>query len=403
MNARRFLAALALSLAVCATAEAKDDWMSKKPADWTAEDVKAVMDKSAWAQTIQVFPTTLAGATKTDKPVTGGTRVPVQAKWFSSRLIKSAIVRNAELQGVKMTDEQKAESTRPDDRFYEILITADKLDVLDSTPFPDLAKTTTLEVDGQSLPLVTILRPQELKGGQSQFIFRKGKSVPATAKSVTLKSTWNGSNIEFKWDLTKMVWSPTCDNGGKPVRDIIGDAKAESPQVRDLDGDFCPVGPAETRRREVMASIIGSGDEALNRAISDVRTKKNGEKTSIVVFYDPTKEVASEGASSPDPMARKEAMAKAVGTWATAHKDDPLEFLLFVDPAKKAPELIVIACTQRLAKLDASGAAKLFKEKLIAATAGADAPNCAEAATENPAKPTGEKTPPKGATKTKKK
>lgn len=371
MKARTLFALTAATLAVSSAALAKDaEWQNKAPADWTAEDTTEILGKSAWVQTISVFPTALvASGNKQDKPTASSTRVPVQARWFSSQLMKQAIGRNAEIAGAKMTDEEKAEGTRPDDRFYEILISADKLDVLNATPFADLAKVTTLESDGQTFPLVTILRPSDLHSSQSQFIFQKGKGIPAGAKSISLKTVWNENKLEFKWDPTKMVWNGSCEKGVKPTREIVGDAKGEKVAVRDLDGDFCPVGPNETRRREVQAAILGSGDEAFNRAISDVRvTPSKGDKTvtyTAYVFYDPAKEVLDPAeAAKVDVMGRKLAMTKAAGKWDSAN-GSPLKAIVFVRPgAAKPDDFIHASCAEKVAKLEGDAAEKLFKEKL---------------------------------------
>ena len=393
---RSTLLLAALALALPATALAKDaDWATKAPSDWTADDAAELLAKSPWVATIQVLPTALIGA---NQKIGKADRVPVQARWFSASIIRNAIARNAELQGAKMSPEEKAEQTRPDDRFYEILISSDKLDVLDSIPFPQLVKVTTLEAGGQTFPLVTLLRPSELKG-QAQMIFNKKKGIPEGAKDVVLKSEWNGTKIEFKWDATKMVWPGACENAAKPTHDIVGDAKAEKPMVRDLDGDFCPVGPNETRRREIQAAVLGSGDDALDRAIGDIRVTraKPEDKFSVYVFYDAAKETAEpvEGAKPVDVMGRKMGMTKAVGKWSAANKS-PLKAIFFVKPgAQKPDDFIHASCAEKLAKTDAGSAEKFFKEKLTKPDSPT-VPVCEETAakpepTKADKKPTGKK------------
>ncbi len=334
-----FLAALAPAAAI-----AKESW-DKKPSEWTREEAQAILVKSPWVQTVNVFPATLRA--DADKPTQTQERVGVFVRWQSAGVVREAVARLMELAG-GLTEAQKTQLTRPEDRFYMITVSApETLAAIEAVPFETLAGNTSLTADDQKFPLVNVVKPsQNNNQPEAVFLFEKGKGMAAGAKTATFKTKFGTAELEAKFKLDKMVWN------GK----------------RDLDGDFGNLSDAEKRRRDIQASVLGAGDEAFARAITDVRVEKRGDAKrpwAVYVFYDPSRELVNPAeAKMVDVEGRKRAVASAVGKWSIANKSS-VEALIYVDPAAgKAIDYIVGADMEKLSKLSGDAAAKLFKEKL---------------------------------------
>lgn len=336
-----------LAVLVPATVVAKESW-DKKPSEWTREEAQQILVKSPWVQTVNVFPATLRA--ENDKPTQTQERVGVFVRWQSAGVVREAVARLMELAG-GLTEAQKTQLTRPEDRFYMITVSApETLAAIEAVPFETLAANTTLEADGTKYPLVNVVKPsQNNNQPEAVFLFEKGKGIPATAKTANFSTKFGTAEIEAKFKLDKMTWN------GK----------------RDLDGDFGNVSEAEKRRREIQAAVLGAGDEAFGRAITDVRVEKRGNAKrpwAVYVFYDPTRELSNPAeAKMVDTEGRKRAVSSAVGKWSTANKSS-LEAIIFVDPAAgKAVDYIVGADAEKLSKMEGDAAAKFFKEKLQSA------------------------------------
>jgi len=112
--------------------------------------------------------------------------------------------------------------------------------------------------------------------------------------------------------------------------------------------------------------MLGSGDEALGRALSDVKLQKPTKESkhpSIYVFYDASREAIAPSDPKADVPARKQALLKATGTWLASNKVE-VGAVVFMAPTGKPDDYMTGEDIARLAKLDGSAAAKFFGEKL---------------------------------------
>lgn len=348
MMLRRTILAIAgatvLATAGIASAAKDGVWNTKKPAEWSLEEVREIITKSPWVQTVEVLPTTIRDPNAgTEKPVTGGTRVGLYVRWYSAGLIRQATVRGAQLAG-GVSEAQAADMTKPIDRFYVISVTApESLSVLDGVPFETVKGNTSLTIGETKHSLVNLVTPKQTGGPEALYFFERGKGAPADAKKAEFVTKIGEADIKAKFDVSKMVWN------GK----------------RDLDGDTGALSADEKRRRDVQAAILSTGDEALARAITDVRVENRAKKIAVYVFYDPNRELANPAeAKNVDIGARKLAMTKALGKYSTDAKTD-LDVVIFADPnAGKAVDYILGNDAEKIAKLEGDAAAKMFKEKL---------------------------------------
>ncbi len=351
---------MSLLLLVPASAYAKEgDWKTKPPAEWTLEEVREILSTSPWVTTVEVFPAALATpGSGQSKPVALPQRVPLTIRWYSAGIVREATVRGAELAGSKIPAEQRAELTRPSDRFYIVSVTApETLAVLDSSPLETLVANTHLSSDnGKPIPLTLIKRPAENGGPEALFLFDKGAGIPADAKKLTFRTAAGELKVEARFSADKMVW-----NG-----------------ARDLDGDTGPVSADEKRRREIQSAVLSGEAPEFVRAVTDVRIEQaKGEKRpwKVYVFYDPARELSHPAeARLPDIAGRKLGVARRVGRYSSANKA-AVQVIVFVDPSKgKAVDYLLGADAETIASLAPESGEKLFKEKLTAADAPAAKP-----------------------------
>lgn len=348
MTPRTSLAILALLLAAPSAAVAgREGYLTKTPADWTAEDAAEVLTKSPWVVEVQVFPNAVKSPEEAAQKPTGSMkRVPVRVGWRSAGVYRNAQAK--QFQG--LSPEQLAEMTRPDDRFYVIELRADEsLSVLDSVPATELLRSSSLIVDGHARPLAFVVPPAELKAPQARFFFERGDGIPAGAKQAVFRTSARDLGVEAKFKLDKMTWQ------GK----------------RDLDGDLGDLSPIEKLRREIQAAVLGDGDTVFHRAVADVRVEKMKDERrpwAAYVFYDPARELSSpEEARAVDGLARKQGIASRLGAWSLSNRS-VLQAIVFVNPkTQQAEEFILGADAEKLSKAPPEGAAKLFKEKLTPA------------------------------------
>lgn len=337
------------ALLVAGVASAKDPgWKDKKPADWSMDDVKEILNKSAWVETVEVFPAALQDPKGgKEKPTGSSRRIGLMVRWQSAGILRQATVRAMQLQGQTLNEAQVAELTRPSDRFYMISVSApESLEIVDSIPYETLAGKTTLSAGDTKFPLVQVITPAQNKAPEAVFLFDKKDGIPADAKKAVFSTQFGEADIKAKFDLAKMTW------GGE----------------RDLDGDLGEVSAQEKLRRDVQAAVLGAGDDAFARAVTDVKMDKRKDPKrpwAIYVFYDPNRELANPAeARMVDTQARKLAVAKALGAWSKDRKDG-LEAIIFVDPEKgQATDYVVGADAEKVSKMKDDAAAKAFKAML---------------------------------------
>lgn len=343
-----FALAFALSLSVPVTALAADEYLTKKPDAWTPEEAQTVLTKSPWAIDSPVLPHVLrAPDDAADKPTSTMLRVPVTVGWFSSGIYRNALAKQFE----GMSADQLEEMTRPDDRFYVIeLVTADTLSVFDSVAEEDLAKATSLEVDGQKLPLSFVVLPGALKAPRARFFFDRGTGIPAKAKAAVFKTKARDAAIEAKFKLEKMKWQGT----------------------RDLDGQIGELTASEKRRREVQSAVLGTESAEFHRAVTDVRLERMKDKDrpyAAYVFYE-----ASRESKDADATARKLGMVQRVGNWSLANGNS-IQAVVFLNPkTNKAVDYVIGPDAEKIARLAPESALKTFKEKLTPADKKPEAP-----------------------------
>ena len=372
----RMLAVIAASalLAVPALA-AKDDFWNKMPStEWTLEQVRDVLSKSPWVKTVEVFPAALKSKEEaSSKPIGSVKRVGVYVRWYSAGILRHAAARAVELSNPSAPKEalekQRAEITRPHDRFYIITVSApESLGAIEPITLEELAKKSSLKAGDLSFPLVNVSKPSETTQPEALFYFdRGGRSIPAETKSATFETAFADLKLEAKFDLEKMVWNGQRDIDGDTLAGVTFDEKtkkwidaAGKPVERDIE--------AEMRRREIQAAVLEGAEPQFARAITDVKVEKKGDPKrpwAVYVFYDPNRELSSPAeATNVDVMGRKRGIASRVGAWSASHKNT-LEAVVFVDPAAgKATDYIVGADCEKLSKMAPEGGEAFFKKQL---------------------------------------
>lgn len=342
------VAAAALLVAGVASAAKDPEWKSKKPAEWSLDEVKEILNKSAWVESAEVFPAALQDPNAgKEKPTGSARRVGLLVRWQSAGILRHATVRAMQLQGQTLNEAQVAELTRPSDRFYMISVSApETLAIVNTIPYETLAGKTTLEAGDKKFPLLQVITPEQNKAPEAVFLFDKKDGIPEDAKKAVFSTQFGEAKVKVSFDLGKMKWQ------GK----------------RDLDGDIGELTAEEKTRREVQTAVLGAGDDAFARAVTDVKMEKRKDPKrpwAVYVFYDPDRELTNPAeARMVDTEARKLAVSQALGTWSKSRKDG-LEAVIFVDPAKgKATDYVVGADTEKLAKMKDDAAKKAFKSML---------------------------------------
>jgi len=342
---KRFLMMTALAL-VALPALAADDPFAKKPADWTLEDVKAVLNKeNAWVKTSEVFSRDLLATEEKSQKTVSNDRESAFIRWYSAGIIRQAVVRAAKLAG-GLADQQAAEMTKPIDRFYVIEVSASKLTVADAIGFDEMEKNVTLESDdGSKFALVNVVRPKQTGAPEILFFFDRGKGIPESAKKATFRWQLGDTKIEGPFDLAKMVVD------GK----------------RDLDGDTAPLTAEEKRRRAIQAAALTDADLLLKRAVEDLSVEKSPSPArpwKIVIFYNANR-AADQGTDLVAlALTHKEQLARDVGKWSSANKDS-VYALVFADrSAGKVTDFVTGQDAEALAKKQGEAARKFFESKL---------------------------------------
>lgn len=325
-----------LSLPVPALAGYQD----QKPEEWSKEDVEAIRTKSPWTTTVMVFPNALLGPDdRTSKPIHASKRETIHVSWFSAGIYRHAWMRLFQ----NVTPERLAEMTAPQDRFYLIRVSAEEtLSVLDAVSEADLAKVTSLEVDGTKYALSHVERPKQRGMPDAIFAFERGAGIPEGAKNAVFATKAHGLSIKAKFRVDKMTWL------GK----------------RDLDGDVAERTPQENVRRGVQAAALGT-DASLSRAVPSVTVQKLDDADrpwGAYVVYDATRETASP---APDPVARKFEIASRLGEWSLANGTD-LQAIVFLDPAtNQVVDFVLAKDAEKIAKMHPEGGLAAFKKALM--------------------------------------
>jgi hypothetical protein len=237
---RRWILAVGLaSLALATAALAGDPWKDKKAAEWTQNDVQKILTDSPWTRQYSVMSTDAqpaAGPRGNDTggfgnegmAITGGgessgrrsgrseesttteRQVLYTAQWYSSRTIRAAQARAAELTGTPVAADNPLLKVPPS---YQVVLRSAELSRFAKVGEDGLKKSSYLELKKthQRIAPTRIVIVQG-RGRPAAVVYEFAKTtaggepiVAGDEKSIEFVSAGDQITVKFRFDMNKMV------------------------------------------------------------------------------------------------------------------------------------------------------------------------------------------------------
>lgn len=283
-----------MALALPAVAVADSAW--DDVAQWSTEDIEALLTDSPWVVEVEVYPEQVGRDTRLlppDHPFYDPMTADVLAwqpgrepmpgisesaparkqpqtpaadyyvRWYSARVVREALVRAGTLSET-MTDAQAAELRRDDDLRYILSVSGASLERLAQLPWTAFeANVELFSSDGVRYPLLEAL----VNGPEVVLVFDRTDvpSVTAQTEWVQLEARFGDAVFDARFTPADMMHGDVFDIEGEPVTD-----------------------PASNPHRAVEMAVLKGADRGLKRAVRRVELRENAESApDVVIVYDP--------------------------------------------------------------------------------------------------------------------